>query len=413
MRKPPFSLIALVVAGALSLSATAPAIAHDHQQDFEESAPLVIGHRGTAGYLPDHTLEGYALAIELGADYIEPDLVSTKDGVLIARHEPNITATTDVADRPEFAVRRRTMLVDGALESGFFASDFTLAEIKTLRAKQPIPADRPTQFDGKFQIPTFDEVIALAKLKSAETGRVIGIYPETKHPTYHQKLGLPLEDKLLAALTRAGWNHRHAPVFIQSFEQANLKALSKKTKVRLVQLVDADDVNADGSLAYNAPFDRPYDWTASGKPELLARNFGWFATDEGLDDIATYAYGIGPWKRYIVSTINDGSVSGPGEAARVLAEPTDLIERAHSRGIKVHTWTFRNEQRRLANDYAGNPINEYLQFYRLGIDGVFSDFTDTAIVARTLFKLEKDGYNRCFTGAGLNRAEQRHCAARD
>lgn len=413
MRKPPFSLIALVVAGALGLSAAVPAIAHDHQQDFAESAPLVIGHRGTAGYLPDHTLEGYALAIELGADYIEPDLVATKDGVLIARHEPNITATTDVADRPEFAARRRTMLVDGALESGFFASDFTLAEIKTLRAKQPIPADRPTQFDGKFQIPTFDEVIALAKRKSAETGRTIGIYPETKHPTYHQKLGLPLEDKLLAALIRAGWNHRHAPVFIQSFEQANLKALSKKTKVRLVQLVDADDVNADGSLAYNAPFDRPYDWTASGKPELLARTFGWFATDEGLDDIATYAYGIGPWKRYIVSTINDGSVSGPGEAARVLAEPTDLIERAHSRGIKVHTWTFRNEQRRLANDYAGNPINEYLQFYRLGIDGVFSDFTDTAIVARTLFKLEKDGYNRCFTGAGLSRAEQRHCAARD
>lgn len=413
MRKPPFPLVALVVAGALSLSATVPAIAHDHQQDFEEGAPLVIGHRGTAGYLPDHTLEGYALAIELGADYIEPDLVATKDGVLIARHEPNITATTDVADRPEFATRKRTILVDGALESGFFASDFTLAEIKTLRAKQPIPADRPTQFDGKFQIPTFDEVIALAKRKSAETGRTIGIYPETKHPTYHQKLGLPLEDKLLAALTRAGWNHRQAPVFIQSFEQANLKALSKKTKVRLIQLVDADDVNADGSLAYNAPFDRPYDWTASGKPELLARTFGWFATDEGLDDIATYAYGIGPWKRYIVSTINDGSVSGPGEAARVLAEPTDLIERAHSRGIKVHTWTFRNEQRRLANDYAGNPINEYLQFYRLGIDGVFSDFTDTAIVARTLFKLEKDGYNRCFTGAGLSRAEQRHCAARD
>jgi len=413
MRKPPFSLVALVVAGALGLSAAVPAIAHDHQQDFEESAPLVIGHRGTAGYLPDHTLEGYALAIELGADYIEPDLVATKDGVLIARHEPNITATTDVADRPEFAARRRTMLVDGALESGFFASDFTLAEIKTLRAKQPIPADRPTQFDGKFQIPTFDEVIALAKRKSAETGRTIGIYPETKHPTYHQKLGLALEDKLLAALTRAGWNHRHAPVFIQSFEQANLKALSKKTKVRLIQLVDADDVNADGSLAYNAPFDRPYDWTVSGKPELLARTFGWFATDEGLDDIATYAYGIGPWKRYIVSTINDGSVTGPGEAARVLAEPTDLIERAHSRGIKVHTWTFRNEQRRLANDYAGNPINEYLQFYRLGIDGVFSDFTDTAIVARTLFKLEQDGYNRCFTGAGLSRAEQRRCVARD
>jgi glycerophosphoryl diester phosphodiesterase len=412
MHKPPFSLLALAVAGSLCLSATMPAFAHDHRPDADDNAPLVVGHRGTAGYLPDHTLEGYTLAIELGADYIEPDLVSTKDGVLIARHEPNIIATTDVADHPEFAARKRTRLVDGAPETGFFASDFTLAEIKTLRARQPIPADRPTQFDGKFQIPTFDEIIALAKRKSAETGRVIGIYPETKHPTYHQALGLPLEDKLLAALTRAGWNHRQAPVFIQSFEQANLKALSKKTKVRLIQLVDADDVNADGSLAYNAPFDRPYDWTASGKPELLARTFGWFATDEGLDDIATYAYGISPWKRYIVSTIDDGSVSGPGEAARVLVEPTDLIERAHARGIKVHTWTFRNEQRRLANDYAGNPINEYLQFYRLGIDGVFSDFTDTAIVARTLFKLEQDGYNRCFTGAGLNHAEQHRCNAR-
>lgn len=413
MRKHSLSLATLLVAGTIGLAPTAPAVAHDGQNAYNErseNAPLVIGHRGTAGYLPDHTLEGYALAIALGADYIEPDLVSTKDGHLIARHEPNITATTDVASRPEFAARKRTRLVDGAAETGFFASDFTLAEIKTLRAKQPIPADRPTQFDGKFQIPTFDEVIELAKRKSRETGRTIGIYPETKHPTYHQALGLPLEGKLLASLTRAGWNHRHAPVFIQSFEQANLKALSKLTKVRLIQLVDADDVNADGSLAYNAPFDRPYDWTASGKPELLARTFGWFATDAGLDEIASYAHGIGPWKRYIVSTVVSDA-TGPGEAARALAEPTDLIERAHARGLKVHTWTFRNEPRRLASDYTGNPVNEYLQFYRLGIDGVFSDFTDTAIVARTLYKLEQDGYNKCFTGSGLSRAELRACNA--
>lgn len=404
------TLATLLVTGALNLASSTPAMAHDHEGRLDNRGPLVVGHRGTAGYLPDHTLEGYTLAIELGADFIEPDLVSTKDGYLIARHEPNIIATTDVASRPEFAARKRTRLVDGAAETGFFASDFTLAEIKTLRARQPIPADRPTQFDGKFQIPTFDEVIELAKRKSAETGRTIGIYPETKHPTYHQSIGLPLEGKLLAALSRAGWNHRNAPVFIQSFEQANLKALSKKTKVRLIQLVDADDVNADGSLAYNAPFDRPYDWTASGKPELLARTFGWFATDAGLDDVATYAYGISPWKRYIVSTV-DASASGPGEASRTLAEPTDLIERAHARGLKVHTWTFRNEQRRLASDYTGNPVNEYLQFYRLGIDGVFSDFTDTAVVARTLYKLEQDGYNKCFTGSGLNRAELRACAA--
>lgn len=410
------SAATLVMATALSVVGTMPAQAddrrgHHHHGDKNESTPLVIGHRGTAGYLPDHTLEGYALAIELGADFVEPDLVSTKDGHLIARHEPNIVGTTDVADRPEFAARRRNAVVDGAVENGFFASDFTLAEIKTLRAKQPIPADRPVQFDGKFEIPTFEEVIELVKRKSEESGRTIGIYPETKHPTYHRALNLPLEDKLLAALTRAGWNHRNAPVFIQSFEQGNLKALSKKTKVRLIQLVDADDVNPDGSLAYNAPYDRPYDWTASGKPELLARTFGYLTTDAGLDEVASYAYGIGPWKRYIVSTVANPDGSGPGESARALAEPTDLIARAHARGLKVHTWTFRNEQRRLAGDYAGNPVNEYLQFYRLGIDGVFTDFADTAVVARTLFKLEQDGYNKCFTGNDLSRNERRACEA--
>lgn len=399
---------AVLIAGLLGLAVTPTAFAHDYQNPSAEKSPLVIGHRGTAGYLPDHTLEGYTLAIELGADYIEPDLVSTKDGYLIARHEPNITNTTDVASRPEFAARKRTAMVDGAAETGFFASDFTLAEIKTLRAKQPIPADRPTQFDGKFQIPTFDEIIALAKRKSAETGRVIGIYPETKHPTYHRNLGLPLEEKLLATLTRAGWNNRQAPVFIQSFEVGNLKALSKKTTVRLIQLIDADDVNADGSLAYNAPYDRPYDWTASGKPELLARTFGWLTSDEGLDDIATYAYGIGPWKRYITSTV-PSDATGPGEAARALTQPTDLIERAHARGLKVHTWTFRNEQRRLASDYAGNPVNEYLQFYRLGIDGIFSDFTDTAIVARRLFQLEQTGFNKCYTGHASAPFDKRAC----
>ncbi len=403
------TIVSALVAGGLSLSPAGPAAANDGNGGAAQSSPLVIGHRGTAGYLPDHTLEGYALAIQLGADYIEPDLVSTKDGVLVARHEPNIVATTDVADHPEFASRRRDALVDGVLENGFFVSDFTLAEIKTLHAKQPIPQDRPRQFDGKFEIPTFDEIIDLAKRKSREIGRTIGIYPETKHPTYHQSLNLPLEDKLLAALTKAGWNHRRAPVFIQSFEQSNLKALHKKTSVRLIQLVDADDVNADGTLAYNPPFDRPYDWTISGKPELLARTFGWFATDAGLDDVASYAYGIGPWKRYIVSTLADPNGSGHGEAARKLAPPNDLIARAHARGLKVHTWTFRNEQRRLAGDYGGNPVNEYLQFYRLGIDGVFSDFADTAVAARMLYRLEQDGYNKCFTGNDLSRAEQRAC----
>jgi glycerophosphoryl diester phosphodiesterase len=349
--------------------------------------PLVIGHRGAPGYLPDHTVEGYALAIELGADYIEPDLVATKDGHLIARHEPNISGTTDVETK--FPGCRRTAIVDGAAEQGCYASDFTLAQIKTLRAVQPL-AFRSHEFDGKFQIPTFEEVIALAKRKH------VGIYPETKHPTYHQNLGLPLEGRLVAALKKAGLNHRSARVFIQSFEQSNLKQLNRMTNVRLVQLVDANDVNADGSLDYTAPFDRPYDWTVSGDPQLTARTFGFFATDAGLREISTYADGIGPWKRYIVSTAavdlnGDGTVgdeNGDGmvnDADRKALPPTTLIQRAHREGLLIHTWTFRDEGRFLASDYNGSAVREYLQFFRLGIDGVFSDFTDTAVFARSLF----------------------------
>ncbi|KNZ31606.1 MAG: glycerophosphodiester phosphodiesterase [Methylibium sp. NZG] len=402
-------LAALVCAlGVTSLAEPAFATEREHRHRHRDhnrfDAPLVIGHRGASGYLPEHTLEAYALAIELGADFIEPDLVATKDGFLIARHEPNISSTTDVAERPEFASRRRTgVLVDGAPEEGWFASDFTLAEIKSLRAKQPA-GERPQDFNGKFEIPTFDEVIELAKRKGKAVGRVVGVYPETKHPTYHKALGLPLERKLVNALTRAGWNYREAPVFIQSFEQANLKALNKMTRVKLVQLIDADDVNPDGSLAFNAPFDRPYDWTVSGNPELQARTFGYFVTDAGLREVASYADGIGPWKRYIVSTgVTTPPGTGPGEAARKLAPPTDLIARAHKAGLLVHAYTFRNEQRRLPSDYAGNPVNEYLQFFGLGIDGVFSDFPDTAVAARVLHKLRSDaGYADCLT------AQERH-----
>jgi len=389
----------LALAAAVFAIQITPAVAdRDREHDGDEPRrPLVIGHRGAHGYLPAHTLEGYALAIELGADFIEPDLVSTKDGHLIASHEPNLIATTDVASRPEFASRRRTAVVDGAAEVGFFASDFTLAEIKRLRRVQDF-ADRPQQFNGKFEIPTLAEVIALAKRKSGEKGRTIGIYPETKHPTYHKALGLPLEKRLVAALAEAGWNRRDAPVFIQSFEQSNLKELRRMTPVRLVQLVDANDVSADGSLDFTAPFDRPYDWTVSGDPRLLARTFGFFATDAGLREIKTYADGIGPWKRYIVSSVPAG-LPGPGEASRKLLPAGDLVKRAHKAGLLIHTWTFRNEQSRLVSDYAGNPVSEYLQFYRLGIDGVFSDFADTAVAARVLFDLERDpDAGRCLTG---------------
>ena len=304
------------------------------------------------------------------------------------------------------------MIVDGIAEDGFFASDFTLAEIKTLRAKQAF-AERPQQFNGKFNIATLEEVIALAKRKSAETGRTIGIYPETKHPTYHQRIGLPLEQRLIDALSKAGWNRRGAPVFIQSFEQTNLKQLRHMTPLPLIQLIDADDVNADGSLAFNAPFDRPYDWTASGDPKLMARTFGYLVTDAGLKEVATYADGIGPWKRYIVSTLAAG-LPGPGKANRLVAAPTDVIARAHKAGLLVHTWTFRNEQRWLASDYAGNPVNEYLQFYRLGIDGVFSDFADSAVAARVLFDLETNlDAAACLTGEFGNNRQRAACESDD
>jgi len=383
-------LIAALVAAILT---PAGAVAHDQPH------PLVIGHRGAAGYLPDHTLPGYALAIKLGADYIEPDLVSTKDGYLVARHEPNIVATTDVADHPEFADRKRSVSIDGgAPEEGWFVSDFTLAELRTLRAKQPFD-DRPQRFNGKFRIPTLEEVIALAKRYSKRYHRTIGIYPETKHPTYHKSIGLPLERKLVRILDKAGLNHRRSPVFIQSFETSNLKRLNKMTPVRLVQLIDANDVNPDGSLDYTAPFDRPYDWTATGRPGT----FGDLTTDAGLDEVASYADGIGPWKPYIISTaavdINgDGTVGdedGDGlinEGDRKVLEPTDLVARAHARGLVVHPYTFRNEAKRLAFDYGDNPIEEYLRFYEAGVDGLFSDFADTAFAARELFWLQEGGF---------------------
>jgi glycerophosphoryl diester phosphodiesterase len=363
-----------------------------------EPHPLIIGHRGASGYLPEHTLPSYALGIKLGADYIEPDLVATKDGHLVARHEPDITNTTDVADHPEFADRKRTAVIDGAPVEGWFASDFTLAELRTLRAVQPNAA-RPQQFNGRFRIPTFEQVIQLAKRYSERTGRRIGIYPETKHPTYHRDIGLRLEPRLLAALDAAGWNRRRAPVFIQSFEQSNLRWLNRHTDVRLIQLVDANAVNPDGWLDYTAPYDRPYDWTASGRSRLLARTFGFFATDEGLDEVAQYADGIGPWKPYVNSTaaivVNPdgtaGDANGDGavnETDRRLLEPTDLVERAHARGLLVHPYTFRNEQDQLASDYEGNPINEYPRFYEIGVDGLFSDFANTAFAARELFWLQ-------------------------
>ncbi len=394
--------VASVAIALLCTTAAAPAHDHRHRADPFPS-PLVIGHRGGgSGYLPEHTLEAYALGIELGADFVEPDLVATKDGHLIARHEPDLKDTTNVASLAQFANRRRTVMLDGIATEGFWASDFTLAEIKQLRAVQPVGA-RSQAVNGQFQIPTFEEVIDLVKRKSHEQGRTIGIYPETKHPTYHQQLGLALEDRLLRALTRAGWNHRHAPVFIQSFETANLRYLRSRTQVRLVQLVDADGTAPDGTITYAAPFDKPYDWVVSGRAGL----FGDLLTPAGLAEVRGYADGIGPWKYYIQSTAcktvapaggcadanGDGDVN---EADRVVVAATDLVQRAHALGLLVHTWTFRNERTRQPLDDGVQPTSEYIRFFDLGVDGVFSDFADTAVAARVMWKLKSDpGYARC------------------
>lgn len=346
--------------------------------DLPLRTPLVIAHRGASGYRPEHTLESYRLAIEMGADFIEPDLVSTRDGRLVARHEPDITETTDVAQRPEFAARRRTARLDGVEHVGWFTVDFTLEELRTLRAVQPRPG-RSKEFDGLFQIPTLEEIIALARSASAAGGRTIGIYPETKHPTWHCEQGLPLEPALLAALAEAGWTSREAPVFIQSFESGNLRWLRGQTGVRLVQLVSGGDLDADGRVQ---PPDR---WSSAGGCTRYPQ--GDLPTDftqaASFAQIATYADAVGPWKRHIIGTRRDaaGAATDKTERTRLTTAPTRFVELAHAAGLAVHPWTFRDEPQHLAADYAGDPTAEYRQFAALGVDALFSDFPDTAVRA--------------------------------
>ncbi len=388
-RHPPLARSALTIAGAALLVAACASPSGAGLKTLDGKPPLVAAHRGASGYLPEETLEAYVRAVELGADFIELDLISTKDGVLVARHDPNLAINTDVASHPEFAARKRTTKVDGEEQTGWFSNDFTLAEIKTLGAIST-DAQRPQEFNGKFKIATFEEVIALAKRKSQETGRTIGIYPETKNPSYFRLLGLPLEDKMLALLDQAGWRERDAPVLLQSFEPGSLKYMrSKGSKLRMVQLIDGDSVDLKtGAVTFGVPSDRPYDWTLAGDK----RNFDAMITPAGLAEIKTYADGIGPWKRYIVSVKGkvgaDGKVqdvNGDGkinDADATTLAPTTLIADAHRAGLFVHAFTFRNESRRLAVDYNGDPRREYLQFYALGVDGLFTDFTDTALAAR-------------------------------
>jgi glycerophosphoryl diester phosphodiesterase len=321
--------------------------------------PLVIGHRGASGYRPEHTLAGYELAARLGADFLEPDLVSTGDGVLVARHEPEIGGTTDVAAHPEFADRRCTKLIDGQPRHGWFTEDFTLAELRTLRAVERIPDTRAhnTRFDGRFTVPTFSEVLGLAVRLSEELGRTIGVYPETKNPGYHASIGLPLEPPLVRQLREAGLDRPGAAVYVQSFETSNLRELAAVLKVPLVQLVDADKPPAD-LVAAGVPADHR---------ALLC--------PEGLREIAEYAAVIGPDKDLVVTP--EGV-------------PTALLPDAHAAGLRVHPYTFRNENRFLPESLRsdagpnahGDAVAELARFLRLGVDAVFTDHPDTAIFAR-------------------------------
>lgn len=307
------------------------------------SPPIVIAHRGASGSRPEHTLAAYELAIEQGADFIEPDLVLTRDDVFVARHENEILGTTDVADHPEFADRRRTKTIDGHAVEGWFTEDFTLAELRTLRAKERLPQLRPdnTRYDRQQPIPTLAEVIALAKRATAATGRTIGIYPETKHPSYFASIGHPMEARLVAELRAAGWDSAKAPVFIQSFEVDNLKALKKLTGIRLIQLMDAD----------GGPADQPQ------------TSYAAMATPAGLRAVATYAFGIGPNK----------SMVGEGKP---------LVHDAHAAGLRVHPWTYRAENIFLPDAYrvAGGPGvhgrvgQEIADAVAAGVDGFFTDF---------------------------------------
>ena len=346
-------------------------------QTLSGEAPLVIGHRGASGELPEHTLASYERAIARGADYIEPDLVLTQDGVMIARHEPMLGGTTDVAIK--FPDRKTTKVVDGVSTEDWFASDFTLAEIKTLRAKQS-RAGRSTAYDGLYEIPTLAEVIHLALTEGAKAGRNVGIYPEIKHSTFHKGLfgANVFEDKLVAMLHPIYGNTASAPVFIQSFEVSNLQYLNTKTQIRLVQLVDADDVNADGSMSLVAPYRQPYDFVVAGDTRL----FSDLLTSTGLDFVKTYADAIGPWKPYLVKTVND-NVDRNGDGVvnindRRVDGSTGVIEMAHAKGLLVHTWTFRND----ASGYGfADPQAEMAYYMKLGVDGLFTDFPGTGVAA--------------------------------
>jgi glycerophosphoryl diester phosphodiesterase len=360
-------LAAVVATPAFASSAlAAPAEPRTGDSPSGRPATLVIGHRGASGYRPEHTLASYELAARIGADFIEPDLVITKDGVLVCRHEPEIGGTTDVAEHPEFAGRRTTKQLDGVSVTGWFAEDFTLVELKTLRAIERLPAIRQenTMYDGRFPIPTLQEVLNLRRDLSIRLGRQIGVYPETKHPTYFQRAGLALEARLLAALRRNDLNRPDAPVFVQSFETTNLQRLrALGLRTRVVQLLGATGA--------------PFDLVTAGDP----RTYADLAEPAGLRKIARYSDGIGPDKNMIIPRTADNS----------LGSPTNLVDDAHAAGLVLHPYTFRAENTFLpaelrrgsvVSDF-GQGIDEQVAFLKVGIDGLFTDQADVGVIARS------------------------------
>jgi glycerophosphoryl diester phosphodiesterase len=343
-------------------------------------APAVTGHRGASALRPEHTLAAYQKAIDDGADIVEPDLVSTKDGVLVARHENEISGTTNVADVAQFAARKATKTIDGIPVTGWFTEDFTLAELKTLRARERIPANRPANvaYNDQFEIPTLQEVVDLVKKESAAKKRTIGIYPETKHPSYFKGIGLPLEKRLVDLLVASGYKGKDAAVYIQSFEVANLKQLRALTSMRLVQLID----NPKNPPAANgAPRNAPYDFVVAQN----GRSYADLVTPAGLKDIAVYADAVSPYKEVII----------PRTAANEMGAATSFVADAHTAGLKVHTWTLRPENPFLpvslraplvtSLTQRGDTGAEITAYLKAGIDGFFTDDPAAGRAAVTAF----------------------------
>ncbi|MFI6422277.1 glycerophosphodiester phosphodiesterase [Streptomyces sp. NPDC050842] len=335
--------------------------------------PTVIAHRGASGYRPEHTLGSYRHALDLGAHVIEQDLVPTRDGHLVCRHENDITGTTDVADHPEFASRKTTKSVDGTSYTGWFTEDFTLAELKTLRAKERIPGTRQenTLYDGRWTIPTFEEVLRWADEEGRRRGRDVWLHVETKHPTYFRSLGLGLEERLAKLLRRYGRHRANSPVFLQSFEPSSIQ--------RLAKLVDSP-----GVVLLSAAASRPWDFVQAGDPRTVAD----LVTPEGLRWIASYAQGIGPTLDLVI----------PKDATGRLGTPTTLVRDAHAEGLLLHPYTHRNENSFLPADFRrgtdptayGDAFGALKRYLETGIDGIFSDNPDTALLAAADFTAARD-----------------------